>query len=408
MFPCVLNGPVRCWMKHCTSRRAFTAVRPRIVLGIETSCDETGAAVLDETGIILGESLHSQKQTHLDTGGIIPTVAQRLHGENISRVVQEALGRSGIEPNELTAVATTVKPGLSLSLGIGLEFSLNFVRLHEKPFIPIHHMEAHALTVRMLHPVDFPFLVLLVSGGHTLLALAKGIDEFLLLGQTLDVAAGDALDKIARSLSLRNHPECSTLSGGQAIELLAKEGNRLAFHFKSPMGQIYDCNFSFAGLRNQVTMAIRKKEREEGVETGQLLSCVKDIAAASQHTVASHIAKRTHRAILFCKSKGLLPQHNPTLVVSGGVASNEYIRQILKIVTDATGLHLLCPPSKLCTDNGVMIAWNGIERLKQGKGIMSHTEEVKYEPKAPLGLDITSEVKDAAIKVPPLKLRINS
>ncbi len=129
-------------------------------------------------------------------GGIIPTVAQRLHRENISRVVQEALDRSGIEPSELTAVATTVKPGLALSLGIGLDFSLKFVRLHEKPFIPIHHMEAHALTVRMLHPVDFPFLVLLVSGGHSLIALAKGIDEFLLLGQTLDVAAGDTLDKV--------------------------------------------------------------------------------------------------------------------------------------------------------------------------------------------------------------------
>ncbi|XP_016150039.1 tRNA N6-adenosine threonylcarbamoyltransferase, mitochondrial [Sinocyclocheilus grahami] len=408
MFPCALNGAARFWMKHCTSPRAFSTPRSRFVLGIETSCDETGAAVLDETGVIRGESLHSQKKTHLDTGGIIPTVAQRLHRENISRVVQEALDRSGIEPSELTAVATTVKPGLALSLGVGLDFSLKFVRLHEKPFIPIHHMEAHALTVKMLHPVDFPFLVLLVSGGHSLLALAKGIDEFLLLGQTLDVAAGDTLDKIARRLSLRNHPECSTLSGGQAIELLAKEGDRLAFHFKAPMGQLYDCNFSFAGLRNQVTMAINKKEREEGVEKGHLLSCVKDIAAASQHTVASHIAKRTHRAILFCKSKGLLPQHNPTLVVSGGVASNEYIRQTLKIVTDATGLHLLCPPTKFCTDNGVMIAWNGIERLKQRKGIMSYTEEVNYEPKAPLGLDITSEVKDATIKLPPLKLRINS
>ncbi len=123
-------------------------------------------------------------------------MAQRLHRENISRVVQEALDRSGIEPSELTAVATTVKPGLALSLGIGLDFSLKFVRLHEKPFIPIHHMEAHALTVRMLHPVDFPFLVLLVSGGHSLIAVAKGIDEFLLLGQTLDVAAGDSLDKV--------------------------------------------------------------------------------------------------------------------------------------------------------------------------------------------------------------------
>ncbi|NP_001005301.1 tRNA N6-adenosine threonylcarbamoyltransferase, mitochondrial [Danio rerio] len=404
MFQSCLPGALRSW-----SRRVFsTSTRPRLVLGIETSCDETGAAVLDETGRILGESLHSQKETHLKTGGIIPLVAQRLHRENISRVVQEALNRSAIEPSELTAVATTVKPGLALSLGIGLDYSLKFVRQHQKPFIPIHHMEAHALTVRMLHPLDFPFLVLLVSGGHSLLALAKGIDEFLLLGQTLDEAAGDTLDKIARRLSLRNHPECGTLSGGQAIERLAKEGDQLAFHFISPMGQNYDCNFSFAGLRTQITGAINKKEKEEGVEAGQFLSCVKDIAAASQHTVASHLAKRTHRAILFCKSKGLLPEQNPTLIVSGGVASNEYIRQILKIITDATGLHLLCPPSKFCTDNGVMIAWNGIERLKQGKGILSYSEEVSYEPKAPLGLDITSEVKEAAIKVPKLKLRTNS
>lgn len=131
------------------------------------------------------------------TGGIIPTVAQRLHKENISSVVQEALDMSGVAPRELSAVATTVKPGLALSLGMGLQFSLNFVRLHEKPFIPIHHMEAHALTVRMLQPVVFPFLVLLVSGGHSLLALAKGIDDFLLLGQSLDEAPGETLDKVS-------------------------------------------------------------------------------------------------------------------------------------------------------------------------------------------------------------------
>lgn len=133
------------------------------------------------------------------SGGIVPPVAQRLHKENISRVVQEALDRSGVTPRELVAVATTVKPGLALSLGVGLHFSLRFVRQHEKPFIPIHHMEAHALTVRMLQPVEFPFLVLLVSGGHSLLALARGIDDFLLLGQTLDEAPGDTLDKVSET-----------------------------------------------------------------------------------------------------------------------------------------------------------------------------------------------------------------
>ncbi|KAL2081372.1 hypothetical protein ACEWY4_023225 [Coilia grayii] len=394
-------------LNHVAKRRTVCRhVGTRVVLGIETSCDDTGAAIVDETGLILGESLHSQKEVHLQTGGIIPTVAQRLHRENISRVVQEAIDRSGVCPRELAAVATTVKPGMSLSLGIGLHFSLAFVKEHQKPFIPIHHMEAHALTVRMLEPVEFPFLVLLISGGHALLALARGVDDFLLLGQSTDEAPGDTLDKVARRLHLKSHPDCCTMSGGQAIEYLAKKGTRHNFLFTTPMGQIYDCNFSFSGLRNQVSMAIGRKELEEGVKPGELLSCVNDIAAATQHTVASHIVKRTHRAILFCKERGLLPQRNPILVVSGGVASNTYIRETLKILTDATGLHLVCPPSKFCTDNGVMIAWNGIERLKEGRGILPYTEEVRYEPKAPLGVDITAEVKEAAIRVPPLKLRV--
>ncbi|XP_056144837.1 tRNA N6-adenosine threonylcarbamoyltransferase, mitochondrial [Lampris incognitus] len=391
----------------CTSAFA-KATWPRLVLGIETSCDDTGAAVIDETGAILGESLHSQKEIHLRTGGIIPTVAQQLHRENIARVVQEALERSGVTPMQLTAVATTVKPGLALSLGIGLEFSSNFVRHHSKPFIPIHHMEAHALTVRMLQPVVFPFLVLLISGGHSLLALARGINDFLLLGQSLDEAPGDTLDKVARRLSLKKHPLCSTLSGGQAIELLAKDGDKKKIPLKTPMGRHFDCNFSFAGLRNQVTLIIENKEKEEGIQQGTLLSCLNDIAAATQHTVASHLARRTHRAILFCKARGLLSSCNPTLVVSGGVASNMYIRKALTIITEETGLHLLCPPAKFCTDNGVMIAWNGVERLKEGKGILSHHEDVRYEPKAPLGVDITEEVKVAAIRVPSVKLRISN
>ncbi|XP_042350723.1 probable tRNA N6-adenosine threonylcarbamoyltransferase, mitochondrial [Plectropomus leopardus] len=390
------------WFSPSTGKALYS----RLVLGIETSCDDTGAAVLDETGEILGECLHSQKQVHLRAGGIIPTVAQQLHRQNIERVVQEALERSSVDPSLLSAVATTVKPGLALSLGIGLEFSQRFVRQHNKPFIPIHHMEAHALTVRMLHPVDFPFLVLLVSGGHALLAVARGVDNFLLLGQSLDEAPGDTLDKVARRLSLIKHPLCSTLSGGQAIELLARNGDRTRFAFKTPMGRTFDCCFSFTGLRNQVNLTIMKKEAEEGIEEGTLLSCVNDIAAATQHTVASHLAKRTHRAILFCKANNLLPSKNPTLVLSGGVASNQYIRKALTIITDTTGLNLLCPPAKFCTDNGVMIAWNGVERLREGKGILPPNVDVSYEPKAALGVDMTAEVKAAAIRLPAVRMKI--
>ncbi|XP_037542202.1 probable tRNA N6-adenosine threonylcarbamoyltransferase, mitochondrial [Nematolebias whitei] len=378
----------------------------RLVLGLETSCDETGAAVMDETGVTLGESLHSQKEAHLRTGGIIPLVAQQLHRENIERVVQEALERSGVSPGQLSAVATTVKPGLAPSLSVGLEFSRRFVRQHNKPFIPIHHMEAHALTVRMLWPISFPFLVLLVSGGHSLLAVARGVDDFLLLGRTLDDSPGDLLDKVARRLSLIKHPQCSSLSGGQAIELLAKDGDRKRFNLRTPMGHIYDCCFSFAGLKTQIIRTIKKMETEEGVEEGTLLSCVKDIAAATQHTVASHLANRTYRAILFCKANSLLPSDDPTLVLSGGVASNEHIREVLTFTAESTGLRLRCPPANLCTDNGVMIAWNGVERLREGKGILPPNVDVFYEPKAPLGVDITEEVRAAAIRLPPIRIKI--
>ncbi|KAF3695149.1 putative tRNA N6-adenosine threonylcarbamoyltransferase, mitochondrial [Channa argus] len=408
MFPSCMRRLFEFRPTYCCSTSFVKAFCSRLVLGIETSCDDTGAAVLDEKGAILGEYLHSQKEVHLRTGGIIPSVAQCLHRENINHVVQEALQRSGVEPSQLSAVATTVKPGLGLSLGVGLEFSQRFVRQHNKPFIPIHHMEAHALTVRMLHPIAFPFLVLLVSGGHSLLAVARGVDDFLLLGHTLDEAAGDTLDKVARRLSLTKHPQCSTLSGGQAIELLAKDGDRKKFPFRTPMGQTLDCCFSFSGLRNQVTMTIMKKEAEEGVEKGTLLSCANDIAAATQHTVATHLAKRTHRAILFCKANGLLPLNSPTLVLSGGVASNQYIRKALTIISDTTGLQLLCPPAKFCTDNGVMIAWNGVERLREGKGILPPNVDVCYEPKAALGVDMTAEVKAAAIRLPSVRMKIPS
>uniref|UniRef100_A0A803T392 N(6)-L-threonylcarbamoyladenine synthase n=1 Tax=Anolis carolinensis TaxID=28377 RepID=A0A803T392_ANOCA len=275
--------PKYCWIDHLRriSLHCGKCSSTKIVLGIETSCDDTGAAVVDETGNILGEALHSQNEVHLKTGGIIPPVARQLHQENIERIVQQALSLSGVCVDELSAVATTVKPGLALSLGVGLDYSLELVQKYKKPFIPIHHMEAHALTVRLTDPVEFPFLVLLLSGGHCILAVAQGVADFLLLGQTLDIAPGDMLDK----------------------------------------------------------------------------------------------------------------------VVSGGVASNQYIRKALQIVGNATDTNVICPPPRLCTDNGVMIAWNGIERLSAGLGIFHNTEGIRYEPKAPLGIDISDQVKEASIRV---------
>ncbi|XP_066178617.1 tRNA N6-adenosine threonylcarbamoyltransferase, mitochondrial [Sylvia atricapilla] len=389
------------WLRSSSARSGKQRSR-RLVLGIETSCDDTGAAVVDEAGCVLGEALHCQKEVHLQTGGIIPVVAQQLHRENIERVVEEALCASGVSVAELSAVATTVKPGLALSLGVGLHYSLSLVNRHQKPFIPIHHMEAHALTIRLTHHLDFPFLVLLISGGHCLLAVAQGVSDFLLLGQSIDIAPGDMLDKVARRLSLRKHPECHGMAGGKAIEHLAQTGNQELLTLRLPMQQYRNCNFSFSGLQNLVHNAIGQKEKEEGIQEGEILSCVKDVAAAVQHAVAVHIIQRTYRAMLFCIKTSILPK-NATLVVSGGVASNQYIRKALQNLADANDFALLCPPPRLCTDNGVMIAWNGIERLRAGLGVLHSTAGIRYEPRAPLGIDISKRVEEDSIKVPGLK-----
>ncbi|KFQ16447.1 hypothetical protein N330_07259, partial [Leptosomus discolor] len=276
------------WLRSSSAHAGEQRLQ-KLVLGIETSCDDTGAAVVDEAGSVLGEALHSQKEVHLQTGGIIPVVAQQLHRENIKQVVNEALSVSGVSVHELAAIATTVKPGLALSLEVGLQYSLNLVNKYQKPFIPIHHMEAHALTIRLTHRVEFPFLVLLLSGGHCLLAVARGVSDFLLLGQSIDIAPGDMLDKVARRLSLRKHPECHSMAGGKAIEHLAQTGNRQQHTFRLPMQQYRNCDFSFSGLQNLVNKAIIQKEKEEGIQEGEILSCVKDIAAAVQHAVAVHI-----------------------------------------------------------------------------------------------------------------------
>ncbi|KAJ7395586.1 putative tRNA N6-adenosine threonylcarbamoyltransferase, mitochondrial [Pitangus sulphuratus] len=390
------------WLRSGSSHPGKQRSR-RLVLGIETSCDDTGAAVVDDAGCVLGEALHCQKEVHLQTGGIIPVVAQQLHRENIEQVVEEALRVSGVSVPELAAVATTVKPGLALSLGVGLKYSLALVNRHQKPFIPIHHMEAHALTVRLTHHLEFPFLVLLVSGGHCLLAVAQGVSDFLLLGQSIDIAPGDMLDKVARRLSLRKHPECHSMAGGQAIEHLAQTGNQERVVFRLPMKQHRNCNFSFSGLLNLVNNAIAQKEKGEGIQEGEILSCVEDVAAAVQHAVAVHIMQRTCRAMLFCTKNSILPPKNATLVVSGGVASNQYIRKGLQNLADANDFALLCPPPRLCTDNGVMIAWNGIERLRAGLGVLHRTDGIRYEPKAPLGIDISKRVEEDSIKVPKLK-----
>ncbi|KAK7484909.1 hypothetical protein BaRGS_00023829 [Batillaria attramentaria] len=354
--------------------------RRRLVLGIETSCDDTGAAVVDEHGTIVGDALNSQTKTHIEFGGIIPPIARDLHQKHIESVVQLSLDRAGVTLQDLDAVAVTVKPGLALCLKVGLEHARMLVKKSRLPLIPIHHMEAHALTARMIERIDFPFLVLLASGGHCLLAVARNVSDFLLLGTSMDDSPGEAYDKTARQLKLKNLSACSGLSGGAAIELIAQSGNPKAFQFPQVMTQLPDCNFSFSGIKTAARKIIEMEEKRLNVPPSQVVPTAPDICASFQYAVLHHLARRLQRAFLFCELKGLLPKEK-TLVVSGGVASNAYLRGGLQKVCEQNSCHLVCPPAQLCTDNGIMIAWNGMEKLLEGIGIAENPETVDLEAK---------------------------
>ncbi|XP_035824534.1 probable tRNA N6-adenosine threonylcarbamoyltransferase, mitochondrial isoform X2 [Aplysia californica] len=338
----------------------------KFVLGIETSCDDTGAAVVDSNGKVIGEALHSQTTIHNETGGIIPNVAKELHMKNVEGVVTQALENAKMDLSDMDAVAVTVEPGLIMSLRVGMQYAQKLARLSGKQLIPIHHMEAHALTARMIQRVDFPFLVLLASGGHCLLAIARGIDDFLLLGTSLDVAPGDAYDKTARELKLNSLPRFHGLSGGVAVEQMAKEGDRNAFPLVHVMTSRANCNFSFTGLKISARRQIRAEYERLGWPESEVLPNAADICSWFQYNVTYHMARRLQRAFIYSEMNELLGK-SKTLVVSGGVASNAYIRSSLEQVCAAYNCQMVCPPVKLCTDNGIMIAWNGMEKLLSGR-----------------------------------------
>ncbi|XP_063964784.1 tRNA N6-adenosine threonylcarbamoyltransferase, mitochondrial-like [Lytechinus pictus] len=388
----------------CRYHRRFYG---RLVLGIETTCDDTGAAVMDDSGKILAERLHTQKRIHAKNGGIIPPLAQDLHRQFIDPVVQGTIKDAGIEAKDLSAVALSTMPGMPLSLWVGLQYTKDMLLRHPHlPLIPINHMEAHALTVRMIERVDFPFLVLLVSGGNCILAVARGVGDFKVLGVTLDDAPGEAFDKVARRLKLQHHPDCLGLSGGQAIEKMAENGNiRLLMERGVPMSHHRNCNFSFAGLKNMANWLIQHHEVRQGLSVSEddHLDTVNDVAASFQHKLTQHLIIRIARAMLYCQQTGLIPEENQTLVVSGGVASNKYICKALDFTASHFKYKLICPPPHLCTDNGVMIAWAGVERLRLGMGFADDPQSVRFQPKMPLGEDISDQVREANIKVKRIK-----
>lgn len=383
------------------ARKASTEFR-RLVLGIETSCDDTCAAVVDCAGHVLGDAHHSQTSVSVAAGGVHPVHSSCIHKQYINEVVQTALARAHVLPKGLDAVAVTVKPGMPLSLEVGLEYAKQLAKREGLPLIPIHHMEAHALTIRMIQEVQFPFLVCLVSGGHCLLAVARDVSDFLLLGTATDGSPGEAYDKVARRLKLKTLPQCEGLSGGAMIELMAKGGDPDKFFTPNVMPHVKSCNFSFAGLKSTYLNYIEEAEKQQGVVASHVISNVSDLCASFQYAILKHLARPLQRALTFCEMKGLLSADSKMVVLSGGVACNSYLRDGLQKVCETHNCQLISPPPHLCTDNGIMIAWNGVEKLLLHQDLTHDHDSVVYSPKSPLGEDWTGEVTNCLIKTPKL------
>ncbi|KAG1674846.1 hypothetical protein FOA52_015234 [Chlamydomonas sp. UWO 241] len=487
---------------HCAGRGTIVVVfsqsgtharagsRPLVVLGIETSCDDTGVAVVTSDGRVLGEAVSRQAHIHQEWGGVVPSLAMQAHEEAIERTVAAALSAAGMTEDQLDAVCVTVGPGLGLCLRVGVTKARSLAREHSLPMVSVHHMEGHALIARLPvgadasapRPTDvtdrqpagdvadgvegaaaaapaaaaaapaagivwrpaaapvsaaaaaaasatatpsgraassygpstsssgassssssssgargfsfppvmlsqpsvpFPFLCLLVSGGHNLLLLVKGVGQYVQLGSTLDDALGEAYDKTARLLGLQLTP-----NGGAALERLALSGDPLSFKFSVPMKKHANCDFSFAGLKTSVKLAVEEVVRQaderraaraasgssgadgggEGADVAveddaELAAAKANIAASFQYVATLHLTQRLTRAVAWARELSPGLRH---LVVSGGVASNKYIRGELASLSAGAGLELVMPPSRWCTDNGVMIAWAGLERMQLG------------------------------------------
>ncbi|XP_030491731.2 probable tRNA N6-adenosine threonylcarbamoyltransferase, mitochondrial isoform X2 [Cannabis sativa] len=335
-----------------------------IVLGIETSCDDTAAAVVRSNGEILSQVVSSQADLLALYGGVAPKMAEEAHSQVIDQVVQQALDKANLSASDLSAVAVTIGPGLSLCLRVGVRKARKVASSFNLPMVGVHHMEAHALVARLTErDLQFPFLALLISGGHNLLVLARDLGHYIQLGTSIDDAIGEAYDKTAKWLGLDLRR-----SGGPAIEELAREGDAHAIKFSTPMKQHKDCNFSYAGLKTQVKLAIESKNVNAAIPissaSSEDRSSRADIAASFQRVAVLHLEERCQRAIEWALKIEPSIKH---LVVSGGVASNQYVRAQLDQVVKKNNLHLVCPPPSLCTDNGVMVAWTGIEHFRVGR-----------------------------------------
>jgi N6-L-threonylcarbamoyladenine synthase len=323
-----------------------------IVLGIETSCDETAAAVVAEGPSgpqIRSNVVHAQLADHMPYGGVVPEIAARAHLDHLDRLVLRALGEAAVTLAEIAAVAAAAGPGLIGGLIVGTMMAKGIAWAAGKPFIAVNHLEAHALSVRLTDDVSFPYLLLLVSGGHCQLLACAGVGCYTRLGTTLDDAAGEAFDKTAKLIGL-GYP------GGPAIERAARAGDARRFALPRPLAGRPGCDFSFSGLKTAVRRITLERDPLDERDRA-------DLAASVELAICDALCDRTANAIAWFR------RYRPegrSLVVAGGVAANTRLRHRLAGLAGSAGLDFLAPPPALCTDNAAMIAWAGVERLRLG------------------------------------------
>ena len=343
-----------------------------IVLGIESSCDDTGAAVVTDSKEILGEALQSQEE-HKQYGGVVPEIAARAHLEHVDEIVTSCMQRAHISLNEVDAIAASCGPGLIGGVVVGAMTAKALALALNKPFVAVNHLEGHALCARIAHSIEFPYLLLLVSGGHCQILVVKNVGEYQRLGTTIDDAAGEAFDKVAKMLGL-GYP------GGPMIEKLAATGDDSRFTLPRPLIGSGDCNLSFSGLKTAVRKIIETYTTDGDIDHAILpKQDVADICACFQMTATDCLVRKLERAIKYFKQNYPEGQH---VVVSGGVASNTYLRNHLRKLAENHGLEFAAPPIRFCTDNGVMVAWAGLERYRAG-----YTSPLDFKPRPRWPLD---------------------
>lgn len=353
-----------------------------LVLGIETSCDETAAAVVNDRGDILSNVILSQLDEHKLYGGVVPEIAARAHLDHLTPIIQESLKQAGTTFDKLDGVAATCGPGLIGGVMIGMMSAKAIASVQNIPFIAVNHLEGHVLTARLSDKVEFPYLVLLVSGGHTQILVAEALGVYKRWGTTLDDAAGECFDKCAKLMGL-------PYPGGPNVEKMAlsctsPENAVKRFPLPSPMKGRKNCDFSFSGLKTAVRTHVDK------LPAGTLArNDVIDLCYTLQSQMAKIMSDRLSFAINQFLTQYTTKQ--PTLVVCGGVAANQAIAQELKTLTDQYNMTLNTPPLRLSGDNGAMIAWAGIERLKA-----EQTDAMNFKARPRWPLDPTAEPKVGA------------